>query len=283
MTTVLSIQSHVAYGHAGNSAAVFPLQRRGIDVWPVHTVCFSNHTGYEDWAGPLLPAGEISEIINGIDRRGGLARLDAVLSGYQGGEDVGASIVRAVDLAKERNPAALYCCDPVMGDVGAGFYVGPGIPEFLRDRVVPRADIVTPNHFELEFLAGRSLTRPDELLEAAAGLRNQGPSTILVTSVRSTDVADHEVAMVAVDAEGAWQVVTPAFDRNFTGSGDLTSAVFLSEILAGHELREALGTTASAVYGVLKATVAADSSELVLVGAQDEIAQPGTTFEVTPV
>ena len=139
---ILSIQSSVAYGHVGNSAAVFPLQRLGISVWPVNTVHFSNHTGYGDWRGPVLPAADIAAVIDGIERRGVLPDCDAVLSGYMGDASLGQVIVDAAARVKAANAGALYCCDPVMGDVGRGIYVRPGIPDFMRDPAVPAADIL---------------------------------------------------------------------------------------------------------------------------------------------
>jgi len=163
---IMSIQSSVAYGYVGNSAAVFPLQRLGHEVWPVLTVHFSNHTGYGAWRGPLLDPADVREVIAGIGDRGVLGDCDAVLSGYQGDPAVGAVVLEAVDLVKAANPRAVYCCDPVMGDVGRGMFVRPGIPEFMRDTVVPQADIVTPNHFELDFLAGRDTRTLAELLDA---------------------------------------------------------------------------------------------------------------------
>ena len=146
---ILSIQSHVAYGHVGNAAAVFPLQRMGHEVWPIHTVQFSNHTGYGAWRGQVFDAGLIADCVLGLEERGALARCDGVLSGYMGSADTGVAILDAVARVRAAHPSALYCCDPVMGDVGRGMFVRPGIPEFLRDRVVPMADVATPNHFEL--------------------------------------------------------------------------------------------------------------------------------------
>src|SRR6478735_1311327 len=161
---ILSIQSSVAYGHVGNSAAVFPLQRLGHEVWPVLTVHFSNHTGYGEWRGPLLAAEDVREVIAGIGDRGVLGEADAVLSGYQGDPAVGGIILDTVARVKELNPEAVYCCDPVMGDVGRGMFVRPGIPELMRDTVLPQADIVTPNHFELDFLAGRQTSTLADVL-----------------------------------------------------------------------------------------------------------------------
>ncbi|GAB3715134.1 pyridoxal kinase PdxY [Mariniluteicoccus flavus] len=283
MHTIVSIQSSVAYGHVGNSSAVFPMQRRGVEVWPVHTVLFSNHTGYGAWRGPLVPAADIIEVVRGIDDRGVLGRADAVLSGYQGGEDVAAAILEAVELVKERNPGALYCCDPVMGDVDRGFYCRPGIPELMRDRVAPQADVMTPNHFELDFLTGGQTHTLDEVVAAARALRDRGPETVLVTSVVHADAEPGTLDMVAVDGTGAWLVSTPIFDRAFTGSGDLTAAMFLTGLLDTGSTAEALGRTAAIVHGVLRATVDSGDPELQVVGAQAEIAAPSARFDVRPL
>lgn len=280
VTTILSIQSSVAYGHVGNSAATFPLMRMGVEVYPVLTVHFSNHTGYGEWRGPLLAAADVAEVITGIDERGALERVDAVLSGYQGGEDVGAVILDAVALVKSRNPAAVYCCDPVMGDVGRGFFVRPGIPELMRDTVVPAAQIITPNQFELEYLTGRTTGTVAEVLDAADTARAMGPQTVLVTSVVHEAAAGGTIDMIAVTGEGAWSVTTPLLPRTFTGAGDLTAATFLANLLSSGSVAQAVGRTAAVVYGVLKATVDSGLSELQLVAAQDEIAAPTNSFEV---
>src|SRR5436305_4575076 len=126
---ILSIQSHVAYGHVGNSAAVFPMQRLGHEVWPIHTVQFSNHTGYGAWRGEVLPASIIDECVEGIAERGVLASCDGVLSGYMGSADTGEAILRAVQRVKAANPQALYCCDPVIGDFGRGVLVREGVDQ----------------------------------------------------------------------------------------------------------------------------------------------------------
>ena len=277
---ILSIQSSVAFGHVGNSAAVFPLQRLGIEVWPVMTVHFSNHTGYGEWRGPLLAAEDIAEVITGIAERGALARCDAVLSGYQGAEEVADVILDAVAKVKAASPEAVYCCDPVMGDVGRGFFVRPGIPELMRDRVVPAADIVTPNHFELDFLTGRETSTLDEVLAAAEQLRASGPQTVLVTSVVRDDLAADTLEMVAVSAAGAWSVSTPLLPISPNGAGDLTSALFLAHTLATGDVSAALGRTASTVFTILEATAASGEREIALVANQDAIANPSMQFEV---
>jgi pyridoxine kinase len=277
--SILSIQSHVAYGHAGNSAAVFPLQRLGREVWPVLTVHFSNHTGYGAWRGPLVPAADVAEVIAGIEDRGVMAGCEAVLSGYQGAEDVGAVILDAVATVKRHNPDAVYCCDPVMGDLGRGMFVRPGIPEFMRDRVVPVADVVTPNHFELGFLTGTDSATTADLLAAADLLRAAGPSVVLVTSAIVADTPADRLDLVAVSGAGAWRTRTPRLGISPNGAGDLTTAVFLAALLDGHPLDVALARTTSSVFAVIEATAAAGARELQIVPSQERLAHPRMEFE----
>ncbi|GAA3858859.1 pyridoxal kinase PdxY [Tessaracoccus defluvii] len=283
MTTVLSVQSAVAYGHVGNSAAVFPLQRLGVEVWPVNTVHFSNHTAYPSWRGPLMSAADVTDVVRGIGERGVLVRADALLCGYLGAPEVGQAILDTARMIREANPAAVFCADPVMGDVDAGFYAAPGIPEFWRDRVVPVADLLTPNLFELEFLTGRALTTLDDVVAAARALRDLGPGVVLVTSVTTDDMPGDASRMVAVDGAGAWLVGTPHLDRVFTGSGDLTSAMFLAHWLPQRDVRAALEATSSIVYSVLEATTAAGDSELRLVAAQQDLVSPRFHFTAQPL
>ena len=277
---VLSIQSSVAYGHVGNSAAVFPLQRLGHEVWPVLTVHFSNHTGYGAWRGPLLAPDDVREVIAGIEDRGVLGEADAVLSGYQGDPAVGAIVLDTVARVKELNPDAVYCCDPVMGDVGRGMFVRPGIPEFMRDTVVPRADIVTPNHFELDFLAGRETTTLAEVVDAVDAVRERGPRDVLVTSVLHGEVPEGRLDMVAVSDEGAWAVETPLLPITPNGCGDVTAALYLAHLRTTGSAETALGRVAGSVFAVLERTIEAGTREIQLVATQDAIADPPATFEV---
>jgi len=276
---ILSIQSHVAYGYAGNSAAVFPLQRLGHTVYPVLTVTFSNHTGYGATRGPLVAPEDVAEVLSGIEDRGAFPAIDAVLTGYQGAETMGAVILETVAKVKAANPAAIYCCDPVMGDAGRGFFVREGIPEYLRDCVVPVADIVTPNQFELEFLSGRELPTVEDVMDACDALRDKGPGVVLVTSVLTSDTPEGSIQMACVTGDGAWLVTTPKLDMAVRGGGDVTAAVFLAHYLTDGP-RVALSRTAATMYGILAATYAAGAVEMLVVDEQEQIAHPDERFEV---
>jgi len=275
---ILSIQSAVAYGHVGNSAAVFPLQRIGVEVLPVYTVNFSNHTGYGAWRGPLISPDDVREVLLGIEERGILPQIDVVLSGYQGGEGIADVILEAVKRVKAANPAAVYSCDPVMGNAKSGCFVAPAIPVLLRDRVVPAADIITPNQFELGFLTG---TEPDTLESTLASVelvRATGPRTVLVTSVERPDREDGTIEMLAVDDSGAWLVQTPHIPMKANGSGDVTAALFTAHYRRTGDLSEALARTTSSVFDLLTRTHESGERELQLVESQDAYAAPQMQF-----
>lgn len=283
MLKVLSIQSAVAYGHVGNSAAVFPLQRIGVEVLPVYTVNFSNHTGYGAWRGPLIAPDDVREVITGIEERGVLGEVDAVLSGYQGGEGIGDVIIDAVARVKAANPQAVYACDPVMGNAASGCFVAPAIPVLLRDKVVPVADIITPNQFELGFLTE---TEPDTLESTLASVdkaRAMGPKTVLVTSVARPDRAEGTIEMLAVDDKGAWLVATPHLPMKANGSGDVTAALFTAHYVETGDAKLALERTVSSVYELLRLTLESDERELQLVPAQEFYANPPLQFEARRV
>jgi pyridoxine kinase len=274
---ILSIQSHVAYGHVGNSAAVFALQRLGCEVWPVHTVQFSNHTGYGGWKGEVFSAGMIDQVVGGIAERGVLASCDGVLSGYVGSPETGAAILRAVGKVRAANPDAAYCCDPVIGNRLRGVFVQPGICEFFRDRAVPAADIVTPNHFELDRLAGRDTVDMAQVLAAIDAVHARGPRAILVTSVAASETPAGHVDVVASDGAAKYLVRTPRLATAGNGAGDLIAALFLYHYLRTGSVAEALGRATSSVFGVLQRSVG--RSELALIAAQDELVAPSEVFE----
>ncbi|WP_022879087.1 pyridoxal kinase PdxY [Microbacterium sp. B19] len=280
---VLSIQSAVAYGHVGNSAAVFPLQRIGVEVLPVYTVNFSNHTGYGAWRGPLISPADVADVITGIEERGVLGEIDVVLSGYQGGEGIADVIIDAVARVKQANPDAVYACDPVMGNAKSGCFVAPAIPDLLRERVIPVADIITPNQFELGFLTGTEPGSIESTLESADLARARGPRTVLVTSVERPDREPDTIEMMVVDDAGAWIVQTPLIPMKANGSGDVTAALFTAHYRRTGDAADALARTASSVFDLLSNTYEAGSRELLLIESQEAYAHPRLQFAARQV
>ena len=276
---ILSIQSHVAYGHVGNASATFPMQRLGVEVWPIHTVQFSNHTGYGSWKGRVFDGGMIDEVMEGIAERGVLANCDGVISGYMGSADIGHAILSAVERVRAANPKALYCCDPVIGDVGRGVFVRPGIPEFMREQAVPAADIVTPNQFELELLTDIEVKTIADAHRAVEALRDAGPKVVLVTSLVTEETPADAIDLMAVDAKGSWRVRTPKLDVSVNGAGDAIAALFFTHYLREESAAAALSKASSSIYGLLKRTKEAGSREILTVAAQDEFVTPSQVFE----
>jgi len=277
---VLSIQSAVAYGHVGNSAAVFPLQRIGVEVLPVYTVNFSNHTGYGAWKGPLIPPADVAAVISGVEDRGVFPSIDVVLSGYQGSAGIADVIIDTVTRVKAANPSAIYSCDPVMGNAKSGCFVAPEIPVLLRERVVPVADIITPNQFELGFLTDTSPDTIESTLASVEAARAMGPRTVLVTSVERPDREPDTIEMLVVDDAGAWIVQTPLLPMKANGSGDVTAALFTAHYRETGEAAVALARTASSVFALLSRTHASGERELQLVESQEDYATPRLEFEV---
>ncbi|SHJ36924.1 pyridoxine kinase [Roseomonas rosea] len=275
---ILSIQSWVAYGHVGNASAVFPLQRLGAEVWAVNTVQFSNHTGYGAWRGQVFGAELIGDLVQGIEERGALPRCDAVLSGYMGDAAIGEAILGAVARVRAANPAAIWCCDPVIGDVGRGIFVRPGIPEFMRDRAVPLAAIVTPNQFELEWLTGRQVVSLEDAKAAVAALQAKGPRTVLVTSLQVEDTPEDSVDLLAGEEGRFWRVRTPKLPISVNGAGDAMAALFLFHRLRWDDSRLALSAATSSIYGLLRRTAEEKSREILTVAAQEEFVTPSRVF-----
>jgi pyridoxine kinase len=283
--SILSIQSHVTYGHVGNAAAVFPLQRLGFEVWPVHTVQFSNHLGYGDWRGQVFTAEHIASIIDGLAARGALGACAAVLSGYLGAARLGQVVIDTVGRVRAASPAALYLCDPVMGDTDTGLYVHDDIPEFLRARAVPMADVLTPNLFELERLTRRRIANQAEAVAAARELLALGPTVVVVTSLRHDETPADAIDILAVTADGAWRVRTPylPFEAAINGSGDAVAALFLGHYLRTRQAPAALAEAAAAIYAIVAATQSAGSRELQLIAAQEAMVNPARRFPVERV
>jgi pyridoxine kinase len=283
---ILSIQSWVAYGHVGNASAVFPLQRLGAEVWAVNTVQFSNHTGYGAWRGHINTGEQVRDIVQGIADRGVFPQCDAVLSGYMGDAGIGTAIIDAANQVRAANQAAIWCCDPVLGDdvegSGDGFYVRPGIPEFMRDQAVPAADIITPNRFELEYLTGTECRTLAATKRAVAALHARGPRCILVTSLRTESTPADALDMLVSEAGRFHLLRAPLLPLRINGAGDAISALFLFHYLASRDPAAALANAGSAIHGLLRRTAEAGSREILTIAAQDEFVNPSQRFTPQP-
>ncbi len=280
---LLSINSHVAYGHVGNSAAVFALQRLGVEVWPIHTVTLSNHPGYGDFRGRAADAAAIRDLVAGIAARGVLAGCDGVISGYLGTAEIGAEVLAAAASVKTANRSARYCCDPVIGDGDRGIYVRPEVADFIRARLVPAADVVTPNQFELDFVSGRSSGTLREALAAIDAVHALGPSVVLATSVATEETPADALDLIVSDAAGRFRLRTPKLAHAANGAGDAIAALFFAHLLRSGSAATALTRAASSVFGILRRTAAAGARELMLIEAQDEIVAPSTSFQPEPI
>ncbi len=279
---ILSIQSWVSYGHVGNASAVFPLQRLGAEVWAINTVQFSNHTGYGDWQGAVYSGQSVRDLVDGIAARNAFRRCDAVLSGYVGGADIGDAILHAVATARRANPAALYCCDPVIGDTDTGVYVRPGIEDLLRRQALPAADIATPNRFEIERLTGLDCATlqgaKQAMLRLRSMLRAGGPACVLLTSLETDATPAGHIDMMTFEAGSFHLLRTPRLGLTVNGAGDAIAALFLFHRLRTGSAVAALEAAGSSIHGLLRQTQAAGSREILLVAAQDEFVSPRQVF-----
>jgi pyridoxine kinase len=278
LAPILSIQSHVVYGHVGNSAAAFPLQRLGREVWPVMSVQFSSHTGYAGWRGRAFDAAMIDECAAGLEAIGVLPRCAGLLTGYLGKPEIGEAALGALTRIRAANPNAAYACDPVIGDVGLGSYVAAGVAEFFRDRALPLATIATPNAFELEWLTGGPANSLAEARAAIAALRRRGPQVAVVTSLSLDDTPSDALDMLAGDDRGFWRLRTPRLPIAVNGAGDLFAALFFHHWLEAGQTPEALSRTASSVFGVVAATLASGGRELAIIADQGELVGPSRVF-----
>lgn len=285
--TVISIQSQVAFGHVGNSAAVFAMQMHGIYVMAVPTTLLSNRPGYTTIRGRVLDAPLVADLLLGIEERGALDHCRMILSGYLGSPEIAVVVADFVARAKARNPALLYCCDPVLGDRDRGLFVHADIPPLVRDRLCPLADIITPNHFEFEWLCGAKATTSDQAIAQAKTLLARGPSTVVITSAELSGTPDGEIETLAVERSNetfnAWRVRTPKLPINPSGTGDLFAALLVSARISGSDTPDALGHAASAMFAVLERTAISGTEEMRIVESAGQLVQPKRRFDAVAI
>ncbi|CAM3745461.1 pyridoxal kinase PdxY [Avibacterium endocarditidis] len=285
MKHLLSIQSHVVYGYAGNKSATFPMQLLGIDVWALNTVQFSNHTQYGQWTGMVMPPEQIGEIVQGIDNIGQLHQCDAVISGYIGAAEQVEEIINAVQKVKSRNPNAVYLCDPVMGHPDKGCIVADGVKENLINLAMAKTDIITPNLVELRELSGLPVENFAQAIEAVKVILSKGPKKVLVKHLSKVGQDPSQFEMLLANQEGIWHISRPLhqFKKEPVGVGDLTAGLFMANLLNGKTDVEAFEHTANAVNDVMTVTQQQDNYELQIVAAREQIVRPVSQFNAVKI
>jgi pyridoxine kinase len=281
--SVISIQSQVAFGHVGNSAAVFPMQMGGIDVVAVPTTLLSNRPGYPTIRGRVLEAELVADLLRGIEERGAVDAASMILSGYLGSAGIAIVVADFVARAKSRNGALRYMLDPVLGDRDRGLFVRAEIPPLVRDRLLPLADIITPNHFEFEWLCGAEARTLDQVIAQARTLIARGPATVVITNAELFGTPSTEIETLAVERAAAWRVRTPRIPISPNGTGDLFAALFTAARVRGNDTPEALSHAASAMFAVLERTAAAGTEEMRIVDSADQLVNPTRRFEAVAV
>lgn len=279
MKNIISIQSHVVFGHAGNSSAVFPLQRMGFEVWPIHTVQFSNHTQYaEGWTGQAFSAAHISQLVDGIAAIDQLKNCDALISGYQGSAEQCLATFDAATRLKQANPQALYICDPVMGDPQKGCIVADGVSEALCQKLLPMADVIVPNQFELSQFVEMDIETLDDAIEACQHALAKGPKLVLVKHLHC--LSEQQFSMMLASRKGCFLLQRPHLDfaQAPVGVGDLITATFSGALLQGLAPVAAFEHCHNAVYGVLKTTQQSQQWELQTVAAQQQFITPSSNY-----
>lgn len=282
MAHILTLQSHVVYGHAGNAAAVFPMQRLGHQVSVLNLLQFSNHTGYGAWGGKALSAEELQDVLLGLKNIGVLDRLDAIISGYIGNIEQAKVMYDFIADLKQKNRSLIYCCDPVMGDDGRGLYVKPEIAAFIQTQLIQLADWITPNVFELSQLSQGSALGLEKARQACESLLQRFPTLkgLLATSVANDT---QHTGMLLVTREYAYHCETPRFDliASVHGTGDVAAATFISHILKRDEPVNAMQKTANTLCEITKYTYEQNLQELAIIPAQEAIVKPNFIYKAS--
>ncbi|XP_008543892.1 pyridoxal kinase [Microplitis demolitor] len=248
---VLSIQSHVVSGYVGNKSATFPLQLLGFEVDAINSVQLSNHTGYKVTKGDILNDKNLSQLVDGLVAND-LHHYSHLLTGYVGSASFLEQIAQLIPVLKKKNPNLIYLCDPVLGDDGK-LYVPEELIEIYKKKIVPLADIITPNQFELELLTDKKITTIDDVKIAMKYLYEQGPKTVVVSSI---DINDDLTAIAGKSKdEKMIKIDIPKIPLSYVGSGDLFAALFLAHSTLQSNLKEALEKTINTLHAVLLKTM----------------------------
>lgn len=247
---ILSIQSHVVSGYVGNKSATFPLQLLGFEVDAINSVQLSNHTGYKVFKGQVLNDKDLDDLADALAQNN-LDNYTHLLTGYIGTASFLKRVVLLVTTLKSKNPNLIYVCDPVMGDNGK-MYVPEALKEIYKKEIVPLADVVTPNQFELELLTDDKVTNITELQNAIKKLHQSGPETVAVSSI---EINNKLTAVVSTEKDNVLlKMDIPKIPATFIGSGDLFAALFLAHLYLQSNMKITMEKTINSLYSVLLKT-----------------------------
>ncbi len=271
---VLVISSHVIRGSVGNRAAVFALETLGHPVWAVPTIILPWHPGHGPATRSVLPPDDFTLIIDDLCRAPWLGEIGAILTGYLGNAEQAGDIARLIGAVRQKNPDALYVCDPVMGDKG-GLYVPEATARAIRDLLIPLASIATPNRFELEWMYGSALADNNDMMRAATAL---GPKRVLVTSAIA--MMANATGNLLISGNNAMMAEHQEISNPPNGLGDLLAAVFLAQIMNGLSDEGALQKATSSVFEILTRTARRGADELVLESETTSLVRPFAMVQI---
>ncbi len=271
---LLLISSLVAAGRVGARASLFALERLGFETALLPTVLFSNHPGHGGFSGRPIAAARLAELADGLVRHGFFQDCAGAMSGYLGRAGAVGVAAQAIRRLKAIRPQALYLCDPVLGDADKGLYVPQSLARALARDLLPLADILTPNPFELAHLSGRAIATEADLVAASRALIDRGPRWVVTTSVRLRETPANRLDVVAVSARQAWRVRTPLLPGTYKGAGDLFAALLLAHLLGRRPMTDALARAVGATYRAVAQTKKKGAKELALLAAQDGLEKP---------
>ncbi|MEJ5021223.1 pyridoxal kinase [Ochrobactrum vermis] len=270
ITSIISIQSQVVHGHVGNSAAVLPMQAHGLNVAAVPTTLLSNNPHFETMRGRVLESELVGDLLRGVEERGLIETSRYIVSGYLGSQANGDVVAAFVERARQINPDIKYICDPVMGDTNLGVFVADPVVECIVERLVPLADLLTPNQFELGLITQTEVTSWPALETAVARVQAFRGAKLVVTGCNLADTPEGLLENIVFDRKGT-RLASSHLPILPVGTGDLFTGLLTAKLARGNTLVEAARGAAATVFEVLKRTMEAGEQDMQLASVIDAL------------